>query len=225
MAAVHQQEFFPREATEPMPGAHHLPNWLDVAAQVELVGNLRRWVGPDASPRYPVVPGRGQMSVAIACLGWHWLPYRYSKTVDDVDGAPVARFPDQLTALAIKAVDAAYGDSEAGRDPFTPDVALINHYRAGSKMGMHQDNEERIDQPVVSISLGDTCTFRFGNTHARTKPYVDIELRSGDLFVFGGDARRAFHGVPKVHPRTAPAALGLDGRINITIRQTGLPSR
>ncbi len=53
-------------------------------------------------------------------------------------------------------------------------------------MGMHRDADERSDAPVVSLSLGDTCVFRFGNPETRTKPYTDVELRSGDLFVFGG---------------------------------------
>jgi alkylated DNA repair protein (DNA oxidative demethylase) len=49
-----------------------------------------------------------------------------------------------------------------------------------------------------------------------------VELMSGDLFVFGGASRFAFHGVPKVYPGTADPALGLTGRLNITTRVTGL---
>jgi alkylated DNA repair protein (DNA oxidative demethylase) len=50
-----------------------------------------------------------------------------------------------------------------------------------------------------------------------------VLLASGDLFVFGGPARFAFHGVTKVHPGTAPAGCGLtEGRINISMRVTGL---
>ena len=46
---------------------------------------------------------------------------------------------------------------------------------------------------------------------------------SGDLFVFGGPSRLAYHGIPKVYPDTAPEGCGLeDGRINITMRVTGL---
>ena len=28
------------------------------------------------------------MSVRTVCLGWHWYPYRYSRTRDDQDGSP-----------------------------------------------------------------------------------------------------------------------------------------
>jgi alkylated DNA repair protein (DNA oxidative demethylase) len=36
---------------------------------------------------------------------------------------------------------------------------------------MHQDKDERDDAPVVSLSVGDSCTFRFGNTRDRGRPY------------------------------------------------------
>jgi DNA oxidative demethylase len=76
---------------------------------------------------------------------------------------------------------------------------------------------------VVSLSTGDSCVFRFGNTETRRRPYPDVELLSGDLFVFGGPARFAYHGVPKVHPGAADPATGMNGgRPNITLRETGL---
>jgi alkylated DNA repair protein (DNA oxidative demethylase) len=76
---------------------------------------------------------------------------------------------------------------------------------------------------VVSLSIGDSCVFRFGNTDNRGRPYTDVELMSGDLFVFGGPSRFAYHGVPKVYPGTAGPATDLSsGRLNITLRETGL---
>lgn len=63
--------------------------------------------------------------------------------------------------------------------------------------------------------------FRFGNTDSRARPYTDVELRSGDLFVCGGVSRRAYHGVPKVRAGTAPPESGLAGRLNVTPRVSG----
>ena len=98
-----------------------------------------------------------------------------------------------------------------------------NHFcDATARLGMHQDRDERSDAPVVSLSIGDTCVFRFGNATSRGKPYADIELVSGDLFVFGGASRFAFHGVPRIMPSTADPRLGVAGRLNITTRVTGL---
>ncbi len=175
------------------------------------------------------------MSAAITCLGWHWYPYRYSRTVDDGDGRPVAPFPAWLGQLARRAVleaaevdgslvDGLVGwrDDRAG-DCYRPDVALVNWYRPGARMGMHADREEPSSAPVVSLSLGDSCVFRFGSPAGRGRPWTDVVLESGDLFVFGGASRRAYHGVMRLQPQTAPAGLEVaGGRFNVTIRETGL---
>ena len=90
-------------------------------------------------------------------------------------------------------------------------------------MGMHQDKDERSSAPVVSISLGNTGIFRAGNTENKNLPYEDVLLASGDLVVFGGPSRFMFHGVPKILLGTSPSALSFpQGRINITLRETGL---
>ncbi|MGV2385706.1 MAG UNVERIFIED_CONTAM: alpha-ketoglutarate-dependent dioxygenase AlkB, partial [Thermobifida fusca] len=124
--------------------------------------------------------------------------------------------------LGRKAVADALGPEAVPEAPY--DIALINFYDADAHMGMHRDSDEKSDAPVVSLSLGDSCVFRFGNTETRTRPWTDVELRGGDLFVFGGPSRWAYHGVPRVFAGTANPALGLEsGRINITVRASGLP--
>lgn len=217
--------FPPRERTEPAPGAVLLPGWLGAAEQRELVDACREWSRPPAGMRTVTLPTGGVMSVRTVCLGWHWYPYGYARTVVDGDGTPVKPFPPMLGTLAERALAEAYGDdlpTIAGAAAYEPDVALINHYPHGAKMGLHRDRDERIDAPVVSLSLGDSCVFRLGNTETRTRPWTDLELRSGDLLVFGGLARFAYHGVVRTLPGTADPALGLVGRLNITVRQSGL---
>jgi alkylated DNA repair protein (DNA oxidative demethylase) len=162
------------------------------------------------------------MSAKQVCLGWHWYPYRYSRTVDDGDGEPVKPFPTALGDLA-RAL-AATADP-AGRwwhaATYRPDVALVNLYEARARMGMHRDADERSDAPVVSLSLGDAATFRLGSTENRNRPWQELTLRSGDVVIFGGPARWAYHGVPRVHPGTSPL-VGVRGRLNITVRESGL---
>ncbi|MFI6642344.1 alpha-ketoglutarate-dependent dioxygenase AlkB family protein [Streptomyces sp. NPDC050504] len=209
----------PRERAEVAPGAVHVPGWLSIERQRELVAACRGWARGPVPIRHTVLPGGGVMSVQTVCLGWHWKPYRYVRTADDVNGAAVAELPGWLAELGRDAVREAYGDDGGYR----PDAALVNFYDGAARMGMHQDREERSRAPVVSLSIGDSCVFRFGNTEGRGRPYTDVELLSGDLFVFGGPSRFAFHGVPKVLAGTGDPALGMrGGRLNVTLRETGL---
>jgi alkylated DNA repair protein (DNA oxidative demethylase) len=168
------------------------------------------------------MPNGGVMSVKTVCLGWQWIPYRYSRFAEDTDGAPVDPFPDWLVELGRRAVADAFDDLDAGAE-YAPDAALVNYYDANARLGLHQDQDEHAGAPVVSLSLGDSCIFRFGNPQTRGRPYTDLVVRSGDVVVFGGPSRYAYHGVPKVLPGTGNPDIDLtDGRFNITLRVTGL---
>ena len=85
-------------------------------------------------------------------------------------------------------------------------------------MGLHQDrDEEDFAAPIVSVSLGTTCRFRFGGT-ARAAPTRSFLLASGDVLTMGGASRLAFHGVDRLF--AGPSALaGEDYRINLTLRR------
>jgi alkylated DNA repair protein (DNA oxidative demethylase) len=79
-----------------------------------------------------------------------------------------------------------------------PECCLVNLYRAGARMGLHQDRDEAaLDAPVLSVSLGDDALFRIGGT-TRKAPTKSIKLCSGDVLVFGGPARLAFHGIDRL---------------------------
>ncbi|MET8945154.1 alpha-ketoglutarate-dependent dioxygenase AlkB [Streptomyces sp. NPDC004542] len=214
-----EAELFPRGRTQVAPGAVHVPDWLDAGAQRELLAACRDWARPPAGLRTVRTPGGGTMTARQVCLGRHWYPYAYARTAVDGDGAPVKPFPAWLGELGRRAVADALGPRAATDAAY--DIALVNFYAGDARMGMHRDSDEKSGAPVVSLSLGDTCVFRFGNTETRARPYTDVELRSGDLFVFGGPSRLAHHGVPRVHAGTAPPGLGLTGRLNITLRVSG----
>jgi alkylated DNA repair protein (DNA oxidative demethylase) len=213
---------FGRPRAEIAASAVHLPGWLDEAEQQRLVTACREWARPPAGMRHTPMPSGGQMSVQTVCLGWHWMPYRYSRTADDVDGAPVKPFPGWLADIGRRAVSDGFADQDLA-DSYAPDIALINYYDGNARMGMHADKDERSSAPVVSLSLGSSCVFRFGNAESRGQPYQDIVLESGDLFVFGGPSRFAYHGVTKTITGTERPAIGLpEGRLNITLRESGL---
>jgi alkylated DNA repair protein (DNA oxidative demethylase) len=208
---------------ELVPGAVLLRDALDHEAQRALVAECRAWAEPPAGMRAARMPNGGVMSAETVCLGWHWYPYRYSRTVDDGGGEPVKVFPPGLGELARGFLAQAdphrrWWDAEAYR----PDVALVNRYDAEARLGLHQDKDERSLAPVVSVSLGDDGLFRLGNTVNRNRPWQDFTLHSGDVLVFGGPARLAYHGVLGITPGTAPD-IGMSGeRLNLTIRETGL---
>jgi DNA oxidative demethylase len=216
-------DLIPRECHELAPGAVHLPDWLDHTRQRALVRHCRRWAAEGPGIRAAALPNGARMSVKTVCLGWHWIPYRYSRTRDDQDGSPVTPFPAWLGDLGRAAVADAYRDPDRGR-AYRPDIALINHYTDEARLGMHRDSDERSPDPVVSFSLGAPCLFRLGNPQSRGRPWTDVELRSGDLLVFGDASRLAYHGVPMLLPHSPHDVpdIGLGtGRLNITLRISG----
>ncbi len=208
-------------AAQIAPGATLIPGWLALEQQTWIVSQFHDWAQGPVPIRAAKVRGH-EMSVQTVCLGWHWQPYRYTREATDVNDARVLAFPDWMVRLGRFALrETGYDDDAVAA--YTPDTALVNFYDEAARLGMHQDKDEHSLAPVVSLSIGDSCTFRFGNADNRGQPYTDLLLASGDLFVFGGPARLAHHGVTKIHEGTAPEGCGLShGRINITMRMTGL---
>jgi alkylated DNA repair protein (DNA oxidative demethylase) len=133
--------------------------------------------------------------------------YRYAKT-HPVTGEPWPDIPPALLAL---------WDEVTGY-PKPPECCLVNLYRAGAKMGLHQDRDEQArDAPVLSISLGDAALFRIGG-ETRKGPTASVKLSSGDVLTFGGAARMAYHGIDKVIAGSSTLVPG-GGRINLTLRR------
>ena len=201
-----------------MTGVTHLAGRLTLDQQRALSERCLTLGAADAGFYTPVVRGLHPMSVQMLCLGRHWnaVSYTYEAVRSDVDGRDVPPLPPELIDLARTLAD-------EGGFVMQPDICIVNWYGAGSKMGLHQDKDESAASlargaPVVSISLGDTGLFRFGGLRRRD-PVETIHLASGDAFVFGGPARLRYHGVARILPRTAPANLGFEGRLNLTFRE------
>ncbi|MBD0855158.1 DNA repair protein [Corynebacterium striatum] len=214
-----------RPATRIAPGVAHVPGWVDVAKQRALVEETRevarRYAGTPMAMYQPQLKS-GKMGVHQLHLGryWHYETYRY---VDNIEGT---RVPPMLVSLqeiarpALRAAAEVSPELEPWVETFYPEMALVNYYPPGSGMGMHVDDFEESLAPVISLSIGDEALFRMGNTENRNKPWDDVTLSSGDLIVFGGPKRLAYHGVVRVNDATLPEGCGLkEGRINITIRQ------
>lgn len=199
-------------------GVRHMPGHLDRAAQEELVDAIRAVVR--AAPLYtPAMPKSGkEMSVRMTnCGSLGWVTdkergYRYQPT-HPVTGEPWPPIPDMLLALW----------RDVSHYPHPPEACLVNFYSETARMGLHQDRDEAdLRAPVVSISLGDSCLFRVGQTF-RDGPTVSFRLDSGDVVVLGGEGRLCFHGVDRIYPATS-MLLPKGGRINLTLRRVTVPS-
>jgi alkylated DNA repair protein (DNA oxidative demethylase) len=165
--------------------------------------------------RHMQTPGGHTMSVATAscgALGWvsDARGYRYA-ACDPLSGQPWPALPDCFLDLAERAA------AEAGFAGFRPEACLINQYAPGAKLSLHQDRDEKdLGAPIVSLSLGLPAVFLFGGTERSQRPQR-YRLAHGDVVVWGGPARLAFHGV-------APLAQGEHAllgprRINLTFRR------
>ncbi len=169
----------------------------------------------DAPWRHMRTPSGHRMSVAMTnCGTYGWLSdergYRYADH-DPISGRPWPPMPKGLFELADAAATAA------GFAGFAPDACLINRYVPGAKVSLHQDLDERDTQaPIVSISLGIPAVFRFGGS-TRKGPTRAFRLIHGDIAVWGGPARHAYHGVDPI-PEAQHALTG-GVRINLTLRR------
>jgi DNA oxidative demethylase len=66
----------------------------------------------------------------------------------------------------------------------------VNLYALGARLGLHQDGEEPSDAPVVTLSVGDACTFRLAAVDRRTGPFTDVRPSSADQGGRKGATRR-----------------------------------
>jgi alkylated DNA repair protein (DNA oxidative demethylase) len=199
-----------REVDTGMEGFRFWPGALSASGQGDLLDELLAAV--EQAPFYrPVTPGGRPFSVEMTNLGpLGWVSdragYRYQPTHPET-GGPWPPMPEALLAL--------WSDLTGWPEP--PDACLVNRYRAGARMGMHQDLDERDHgAPVLSVSLGDTAVFRIGA--AGGGPTRTVRLASGDVCALTGPARLARHGIDRVIAGSSTLVPD-GGRINLTLRR------
>ena len=195
------------------PGLFYFPEFYGRAEQEALIADLRDVVraAPLFTPRMPRT-GKPFSARMTNCGDLGWVSdaqggYRYQATHPET-GAPWPAIP----ARALRAWN------EAGGYALPPEACLVNYYAVDAKMGLHQDRDEQdLLAPVVSISLGASCLFRFGGVErgGRTR---SIKLHSGDVMTIGGPSRLCFHGVDRIIPGGS-TLIEADARINLTMRR------
>ncbi|MGV8997598.1 MAG: alpha-ketoglutarate-dependent dioxygenase AlkB family protein [Parvibaculaceae bacterium] len=202
-------------------GVRLYPGWFDSKAQRALVESLASALR--AAPLYrPTMPRTGKpWSIRQTNLGpLGWLSgkegYLY-ETLNPETGVPWPAIPEALLTL--------WSDLSGFAAP--PECCLVNFYQGTkARMGLHQDrDEDALDAPVLSVSLGDTCVFRIGG-FARSDPTKSLRLASGDVLVLGGPSRLRFHGVDRIIPASSQILEPLSpdgGRLNLTLRRVTNP--
>lgn len=175
-----------------------------------------RGVIASAPWRHLITPGGLRMSVAMTnCGTYGWVSDRTGYRYDPVDpdsGQPWPPLPAPFLALATRAAAAA------GYDGFVPDACLINRYLPGTRLSLHQDRDELdLRAPIVSVSLGLPATFLFGGLRRADRP-ARVRLAHGDVAVWGGPSRLAFHGIAPLVDGDHPL-VGHE-RINLTFRKS-----
>ena len=183
--------------------------YLGPAGQAAMAADVARVA--EAAPCFaPLTPWGKPMSVRMTAAGrYGWFTdrkgYRY---VDrHPEGGEWPPVPESVLAVWRALVS----------QQRMPDCCLVNWYGPKAKMGMHRDADEKdFSWPVLSISLGDPARFRIGGL-SRSDPTAAVELESGDVVLFGGPARLAYHGIDRIRfggSRLLPEG----GRINLTLR-------
>lgn len=167
--------------------------------------------------RHMRTPGGLEMSVALTncgALGWTSDSRGYRYAAHDPDSSqPWPPLPQVLLQLAHAAAE------RAGFAGFVPDACLVNRYRPGARLSLHQDKDERdYSAPIVSVSLGIPATFLLGG-FSRSDKTLRVPLVHGDAVVWGGADRLRYHGVLAV-PQAEHPLLGAQ-RINLTLRKAG----
>jgi alkylated DNA repair protein (DNA oxidative demethylase) len=165
--------------------------------------------------RHMQTPGGHTMTVATSsCGSLGWVSDRHGYRYAAGNPQTGLAWPPMPGCFAELAQHAA---QQAGYAHFVPEACLINQYAPGAKLSLHQDRDEKeFTAPIVSVSLGLPAVFQFGGLQ-RAERAQRLRLAHGDVVVWGGPSRLAFHGVLPL--ADGQHALLGRRRINLTFRR------
>lgn len=220
------------------PGMVLLKRYISCGDQIEIVKTCRQ-LGLGSGGFYQPVYGDGaKLHLKMMCLGKNWDPEtsKYGER-RPIDGAKPPLIPSEFHQLIHKALQDTQAslqkmvkrkNVEGTLPSLSPDICIVNFYTNSGRLGLHQDKDESTESlssglPVVSISIGDSAEFLYGDQRDIDKPEKVI-LESGDVLIFGGESRHIFHGVSSILSKTAPEPLLEEsnlrpGRLNLTFRK------
>ena len=159
-------------------------------------------------------------------LAWATLGYHFDWSSRCYHGDRQSPMPESFLSIGSRVADALRALHVAQKDgtkvnSLKVEAAIINFYKWDSyrPMGGHRDDLElTFDHPVVSISLGLDALFLLGGTTLSPgssagaggnedadasgsgclPSIVACMVQQGDVMVLSGEARLAYHGVPRI---------------------------
>jgi DNA alkylation damage repair protein AlkB len=224
----------PSRCEELAPGVVLLREMVPLKVQQAVVDAVRALGVSGGGFHTPTYGDGGAMRCKMMCLGHSWNPRfgEYETKRSHHDDAPVPPVPEAFTGLCQTALGLAKATSRSSvgsreTAQYQPSICLCNYYDPRATMGHHQDKHEadsalKAGSPVISVSIGCSAEFSFGNDHPDTAAsrLKTVRLNSGDVLVFGGPGRHIFHGVDRILARTKPRGLKIgQGRLNLTFRE------
>ncbi|KAG8377102.1 hypothetical protein BUALT_Bualt09G0133600 [Buddleja alternifolia] len=220
------------------PGMVLLKQYIPLSEQVNIVNKCRELGLGQGGFYRPGYNDGAKLRLYMMCLGQDWDPQtkKYTDKRRHDDAAP-PDIPPEFTSLVSRVLDDSHDlikkdsktvNAEEILPRMSPDVCIVNFYTTNGRLGLHQDRDESQESlrkgfPVVSISVGDSAEFLYGDQRGVDKA-EHVLLESGDVLVFGGGSRHIFHGVKSITPNTVHPALLENvklrpGRLNLTFRK------
>ncbi|KAK3017490.1 hypothetical protein RJ639_005994 [Escallonia herrerae] len=219
------------------PGMVLLKSYVTLSKQVNIVKKCQELgLGPGGFYQ-PGYQDGAKLRLQMMCLGKRWDPQtKYEERLQN-DYCEPPGIPNDFSLLVKKALEDSHAlimERDGARNVedilpgMSPDICIVNFYTTNGRLGLHQDRDESpqsLDRglPVVSISIGDSAEFLYGDKRNYDKA-EKVLLESGDVLIFGGKSRQIFHGVKSIIPNSAPPGLLRKanirpGRLNLTFRQ------
>ncbi|XP_043723458.1 alpha-ketoglutarate-dependent dioxygenase AlkB-like [Telopea speciosissima] len=215
-----------------------LRKYISLSNQINIIKKCQELGCGPGGFYQPVFRDGAKLHLQMMCLGKNWDPemksYGDRRSIDD---ACPPSIPVEFNKLVEQAIldsqvfikqDQKLSNVEDVLPGMSPDICIVNFYTESGKLGLHQDRDETPESlkrglPVVSFSIGDSAEFLYGDNRDPDMAHK-VVLESGDVLIFGGEARHIFHGVPCITRNSAPSSLVeesnlLPGRLNLTFRK------
>ncbi|XP_076464144.1 uncharacterized protein LOC143296211 [Babylonia areolata] len=131
-------------------------------------------------------------------LRWTTIGYHHNWDTKEYSEDAHTPFPSDLWVLS------HYVAAVLGFPGFRAEAGIINYYHHDSCLAAHTDHSELDHKaPLLSFSFGQDAIFLLGGVSKALMPTA-VRLHSGDVCVMSGDARLAFHAVPRILPPSIP---------------------